>query len=144
MIIIDATNLIVGRFATFAAKQALLGEEIAIVNCEKAFITGSKEHILNEYKRKRSMGTWATGPFYHRQPDRLVRRMIRGMLPHKQPKGKVAYHRIMCYIGVPIELQEQKAITLENAQISDVPNLKYIQIQEISKALGAKRTGESQ
>ncbi|MBI5073266.1 uL13 family ribosomal protein [Candidatus Woesearchaeota archaeon] len=85
MIIIDATNLIVGRFATFAAKQALLGEEIAIVNCEKAFITGSKEHILNEYKRKRSIGTWATGPFYHRQPDRLVRRMIRGMLPHKQP-----------------------------------------------------------
>lgn len=144
MIIIDATNLIVGRFATFAAKQALLGEEIAIVNCEKACITGDKDHILNEYKRKRSLGTWATGPFYHRQPDRLVRRMIRGMLPHKQPKGKSAYQRIMCYIGVPIEFQEQKSITLENAQISHVPNLKYIKIQDISKALGAKRTGESQ
>src|SRR3990167_9129592 len=118
MIIIDAKNLIVGRFATVAEKQALLGQEIAIVNCEHAYITGTKKRIINEYKRKRAMGTWATGPFYHRQPDRLVRRMIRGMLPHKQPKGKSAYGRIMCYIGVPIELQEQKAITLENAHIS--------------------------
>ncbi len=144
MIIIDAKDLIVGRFATYAAKQALLGEEIAVVNCEKAYITGTRQHVLDEFKRKRSMGTWATGPFYHRQPDRLVRRMIRGMLPHKQEKGRLAYQRIMCYIGVPYQFKEQKMETVENSKITKVPNLKYVSIREISQALGAKRTGEQE
>ena len=139
MIIIDAKDLIVGRFATFAAKQALLGNEIAVVNCEKAYITGTPTHVLSEFRRKRAQGTWATGPFYHRQPDRLVRRIIRGMLPHKQEKGKRAYHRIMCYIGVPADFKNQKLETLENARISNVPNLKYVSVAEISKHLGAKR-----
>ena len=109
MIIIDAKDLIVGRFATFAAKQALLGNEIAIVNCEKAYLTGTPTHVLSEFRRKRVQGTWATGPFYHRQPDRLVRRMIRGMLPHKQEKGKSAYQRIMCYIGVPSDFKNRRS-----------------------------------
>ncbi|MFA6887963.1 MAG: 50S ribosomal protein L13 [Candidatus Woesearchaeota archaeon] len=140
--IIDATNSIVGRIATVAAKQALLGEEIVIVNCEKAYITGGKKYVVNDYIRKRKQGTWATGPFYHRQPDRLVRRIIRGMLPYKQEKGKSAFQRIMCYMGIPEEFKDQKMTILTNAQISDVPNLKYISIGEISRLLGAKRTGE--
>ena len=140
MIIIDAKNLIVGRFATIAAKQALLGQEIAIVNCEHAYLTGTKKRIIDEYFRKRRMGTWATGPFYHRQPDRLVRRIIRGMLPHKQEKGKSAYQRIMCYLGVPEEFKSQKLETIENANINRIPNLKYIRVEELSKLLGAKRT----
>ena len=140
--IIDATNSIVGRIATVAAKQALLGEEMIIVNCEKAYITGGKKYVINDYLRKRKQGTWATGPFYHRQPDRLVRRIIRGMLPHKQEKGKSAFKRIMCYMGVPEEFKNQKMTIIENAQISHVPNLKYISIGEISRLLGAKRTGE--
>ena len=44
--IIDANNLILGRMATFIAKQALLGEDIKIVNCEKAVITGDRKEIL--------------------------------------------------------------------------------------------------
>ena len=40
--IIDATELIVGRFATVAAKKALLGERIDIINCEKAIITSGQ------------------------------------------------------------------------------------------------------
>lgn len=140
--IIDATNSIVGRIATVAAKQALLGEEIRVVNCEKAYITGRKKFITDDYLRKRKQGTWATGPFYHRQPDRLVRRIIRGMLPYKQEKGKSAFKRIMCYMGVPEEFKNQEMLIIENALISKVPNLKYVSIKEISQLLGAKRTGE--
>ena len=141
MIIINAKDLIVGRFATYAAKSALLGEEVAIVNCEHAYITGTKKKVLDEFSRKRAMGTWATGPFYHRQPDRLVRRMIRGMLPHKQEKGKNAYKRIMCYLGIPEQFNNQKMETVEDAHISKVPNLRFVSLQEISKHLGAKRIG---
>ena len=38
--IINAENLILGRMTTYAAKKALQGEEVDIVNCEKAIITG--------------------------------------------------------------------------------------------------------
>ena len=44
--IIDATDLIVGRMGAFAAKKVLLGEKIDIVNCEKAAVSGSRENIL--------------------------------------------------------------------------------------------------
>lgn len=142
MLIINAKELIVGRLASYAAKQALLGETIAVVNCEHAVITGTKKQILNEFHRKRKMGTWATGPFYHRQPDRLVRRIIRGMLPYKQEKGKSAFKRIMCYLGVPEKFSNEKIESLENAHISKIPNLKYVSIQEIARYLGAKRIGE--
>ena len=44
--IIDASNLILGRLATFVAKQALLGEQVFIANCEKSVISGDKANIL--------------------------------------------------------------------------------------------------
>ena len=40
---IDADNLILGRMATTAAKSALAGENVVIVNCEKAIVTGKKD-----------------------------------------------------------------------------------------------------
>ena len=36
--IIDAKNLVLGRMATVVAKEALLGEKIDIINCEKAVV----------------------------------------------------------------------------------------------------------
>ena len=51
--IIDAKNLIVGRLSTFAAKKAMLGEKVDIVNCDLAVITGRKKWLIEEAKRKR-------------------------------------------------------------------------------------------
>ena len=50
--IIDAENLVLGRLASFVAKQALLGENIDIINCEKAIVLGDKKEILNSYKKQ--------------------------------------------------------------------------------------------
>jgi large subunit ribosomal protein L13 len=141
MIVIDAKDLICGRIATFAAKKALLGSKIIIVNSEHAVLTGHKKKILADYQRKRAMGTWATGPFYHRSADRLLRRMIRGMLPYKQGKGKDAFGRIMCYLGVPEEFKDQKMKTVNGAHVSKLPNLKFMHLQELSALLGG-RSGE--
>ncbi len=136
--IIDATNLIVGRIATVVAKKALLGEKIDIINCEKAIMTGSKAEIHARYKKKRAMGIPTKGPFIQRMPDRFVRRIIRGMLPYKQEKGRKAYESIMCYIDVPDELKDQKAETIETANVKKVPNLKYVTIQEICSVMRCK------
>ena len=48
--IINAENLVLGRMAAVVAKQALLGEDINIVNCEKAVITGDKVSNYEKYK----------------------------------------------------------------------------------------------
>lgn len=136
--IIDATNLIVGRFATIAAKKAILGEEVHIVNCEKAVISGSKSYLMADYKNKREMGNPRKGPIYDRSSDRFVRRMIRGMMNHRSPRGKAAFARLKCYVGVPAELKDKKFETIKEANASKLPTLKYMKIGEICKLLGAK------
>jgi large subunit ribosomal protein L13 len=135
--ILDATDLIVGRFATVVAKKALLGETVDIVNCEHAILTGNKREIIERYKRKRRMGVPLQGPYFPKLPDRLVRRVIRGMLPYKKPKGKDAFQRVMCHIGVP-EKFNGKLTTLEGANVKKLPNVKYLEVGKICKEIGAK------
>lgn len=136
--IIDAKNLIVGRFATVAAKKALLGEEVSVVNCDAAIITGSKKEVFARYRAKRAMGIPSKGPYHHRKADRFVRRIIRGMLPYKQEKGSEAFKRVMCYIGMPPEFEGKETVTFEKANVKKVPSLKYVTIQDICKELGGK------
>lgn len=136
--IIDATNLIVGRLASFAAKKAILGENVDIVNCEKAVMTGKRNNILNKYKEKRSRGTPQWGPFIPRLPDRLVRRVVRGMLRYKTPRGKAAFKRVMCHVSVPEKFNNEKLKNVDGANVDKLPNLKYISIREICKNMGGK------
>ena len=137
MIIIDGKDLIVGRTATFVAKQALNGETVKIINCEQMYITGGKDFLKQEVHRRRVQGTWSKGPFYFRRPDRFVRRIVRGMLPHKTSRGITAYRKVMCYIGSPKELAQHKAITMDNAHIRKVPNLRYTSVGDLCKHMGA-------
>lgn len=137
--IIDAKDLIVGRIATVAAKKALLGEKIDIVNCQNAIMTGRKEVLFAHYFRRRRMGLHTKGPFFDRQPDRFVRRIIRGMLPYKQEKGKEAFKRIMCYNGIPAAFTGQKMEVIEAAHMKKIPTLHYLTIQEICRHLGGRQ-----
>jgi len=134
--IIDATNAILGRLGTNVAKRLLNGENIVIVNSEKAIITGNKKTIIEEYMKKRELGTSRKGPFFPRMPDRIVKRTIRGMLPYQQPKGRSALKRLKCYIGIPDELKDKKFEVVENALASNP--VEYITVEELSKYLGAE------
>ncbi|MBT3464978.1 50S ribosomal protein L13 [archaeon] len=138
MIIIDATDLIAGRLATFAAKKAILGNQVRIINSEKAVISGKKENTLQDYLDRMARGIPRKGPFVHRSPERILRRVVRGMIDYKKPRGKDAYQRVLCYVGVPREFEGKKTAIIEGASKSKLPNLKYITIYDISKRLGAK------
>ncbi|MCF7798635.1 50S ribosomal protein L13 [Candidatus Woesearchaeota archaeon] len=135
MIVIDATNLILGRFATFAAKQALLGEDVRVINAEKAIISGSKAKSIEDAKVRRNRGTPAKGPFIPRVADRYVRRTIRGMLPHRQAKGAEAYKRVLCYVGKPEEFKDVTPVSLPHAEANKLPNLKFTTVEEVIKNL---------
>ncbi len=114
--IIDANGALLGRLSTHMAKRLLNGEEIAIINAEKAIISGKKASIKEEYKIKRELGTYRKGPFFPRMPDRIVKRTVRGMIPYQTPHGRAAFKRLKCYIGIPKEFEGLKAESIEQAK----------------------------
>ncbi|MBS3135035.1 50S ribosomal protein L13 [Candidatus Woesearchaeota archaeon] len=136
--IVDAKDLILGRMATNVAKKALLGESIDIVNCEKAIIVGSKKNIFEKYKIKANRGGPFHGPFLPKMPDRFVRRIIRGMLPYKQYKGREAFKRVMCHISVPNQFKDKKAEKIKDADISRIKTLRYTTVGDVCKFLNGK------
>lgn len=140
-IFIDATDHVLGRLASYVAKMVLEGNKVYIVNAEKVVITGKWKNVLEEYKHKIiERGHWYKGPFYPKRPDRIVRRVIRGMLP-KNYIGKEALKRVKVYIGIPDELKGKEFITIEKARIDRINRRRkiwYVYLGEVSKQLGAK------
>ena len=136
--IINAENLIVGRLASFVAKQALLGEKVDIFNCEKAVITGTKETVYGKFKRLDDRGTPQWGPFVHKHPDRFVRRVIRGMIDHKTNTGQVAFRRVMCYSGIPEAFVGKEIREVSVAQLREKAGLKYLTVKEVTDLLKRK------
>lgn len=132
--VIDATGLVLGRMATHAAKRALEGDEVHIVNAEKAIIVGSSRRAIQEhYLFKRHVGTMRKGPFFPREPHLIVKRTCRGMINYQSARGRAAYKRIKAHLGVPKELAGTKAHSLEDAAR---PARTYVTIAELSSWLG--------
>ncbi len=129
-IIIDAAEGILGRVAAFAAKQALLGNEVAIVNCSEVLITGSREGILEKYRTLRNKAGWSLkGPKIHRNAEKIVKRTARGMLPHKKGRGLESLRRIKCYNDVPAELEGKERKSLKrNLKVKAVKLSKIMEL----------------
>jgi large subunit ribosomal protein L13 len=133
--IINAEGLVIGRMASIIAKRTLNGEEIIIVNAEKAVVSGRRKSRVREAKEFLEVGAPSRGPFHYRRPDRIVRKAVRGMVPYKQPKGKQAYKRLKVFVGVPAELKDQKIETLMNARAEKL-TCAYFTLGEFAKELG--------
>ena len=128
--IINGKNAVLGRLASYTAKEALKGEEIIILNCEEIIITGNKKNIKKGFEEKRSrVGHSQKGPRHSKSSEKMVKRTIRGMLPdHRKGRGKIAFKKIKCYVGVPKEFQESKKI-LSGKQ----KKTKFARIKDFSK-----------
>ena len=110
-IIIDASGFILGRLASYAAKQSMLGKKVIIVNCDKALVTGRRRMVILEYLSARTRGgTSLNGPHFPKHSDRLVKRTVRGMLSYTQQRGLNALKRVICHNGVPKEYESSKKI----------------------------------
>lgn len=135
--IIDASDLLLGRLCTRVAKIALLGQDdVHIVNCEKAVISGNKADIVEKYRHRRARTDPFKGPYPPRRADRIIKRTIRGMLPYKQYKGINAYKKIRCWEGIPAELVGKKTETFESASIKNTTITKFVTIKEIAAEMG--------
>ena len=121
------------------AKDLLKGETVAVVNAEKAVISGNPKMVIEKYLERRHKGDPKKGPFFPKTPDGIVSRAIRGMLPYDKPKGRQAFKRLKVYIGVPEELQGKEVVSLSEKFSVDKLRTKYITVEELALALGAKK-----
>ncbi|HIH10290.1 MAG TPA: 50S ribosomal protein L13 [Candidatus Diapherotrites archaeon] len=139
MTVIDGTNMIMGRLGTQVAKRILKREVIHIVNAEHVVITGNRKNIFEKFRVRLVIapkGNPHKGPKFSRMPDRIVRRAIRGMLPWKQPRGKLAFKNLRVHIGVP---EEFAAAKLEKIEVCQNRHAKgFTTVGELAKSLGAK------
>lgn len=134
--IIDAKNSVLGRLASKVSKKAINGEEITIINVEEAIITGNEEHILEKHEERYERGSKDWGPHYPRVPDRIVKRTIRGMVPHKQEKGKKALEKIKVRMGEPSEIEGQETQEIAKASEKTLASDNFVKVKEISRYLG--------
>ena len=139
MILVNAEGKVLGRLASFAAKKAIEGEQITIVNAEKAIISGSKGDAVKKMKTRlglKGKGNPEKGPKFSRMPDRALRKAVRGMLPWKSKRGKQAYSQVHVYIGLPEEFAEKKFTEPPKAKEKEFR--KAVELGEVCRMLGAR------
>ena len=136
-VVVDARDCILGRVASQVAERALAGERIAVVNAERAVITGDETQITEKYFGRRAMGS-DRGPYYPKRPDRIFKRAVRGMLPYKTTRGREAFENVRVYVGNPYEDTETER--LEGTSLDRLSNIRFVSLGEISDSLGANVT----
>jgi large subunit ribosomal protein L13 len=138
--VVDGERKVLGRMGSLVAKQLLNGNNVMVINAEKVVISGHSDYIFAKYKRLVELKDKANpehSPHWSRRPDLFVKRVIRGMLPYKKPKGKLAYSKLKVYIGVPPELKTKKVHDLK-AKTPDQMYENSITVKELTERLGYK------
>jgi large subunit ribosomal protein L13 len=138
MIAYNAENQILGRFCSVVAKKLLEGEKVTVVNAEKAVLSGNPVSKKEFYMKKYQRGDVFKGPFFPKQPDLILRRTVRGMIPWDRTKGRNAYKNLKVFVGLPEEFKSKKLEKVEQADASKLKT-KGITLGEISISLGAKK-----
>ncbi|KAJ8027031.1 60S ribosomal protein L13a [Holothuria leucospilota] len=114
-----------GRLASIVAKNLLQGQRIVVVRCERINISGgfyrNKLKYL-QFLRKRINTKPSRGPFHYRSPSRMFWKVVRGMLPHKKARGKLALERLKVFEGVPPPYDQKKKFVVP-------PALRYLRLK---------------
>ena len=158
VLILDASNLILGRLASESSSLIRgkpvkatgvdaegkvvtpvlnAGDKLIIINADKAVITGdplkTTKHYLQRAHKKVNTNP-RRGPFFPRQPEDIVRRAVRGMIKYKTPSGKAAYRRLEVYAGVPKPEYKTKAIRFQHITADNLL-CKRITVGELGRRL---------
>lgn len=107
-----------GRLASIIAKQALSGQHIVAVRCEEINISGGmvrQKAKFERFLRKRSVSNPKRGAVKFRAPSRILWRTVRGMVPHKTPRGAAALERIKVFEGIPAPYDKVKRMVVPDA-----------------------------
>jgi large subunit ribosomal protein L13 len=137
MVVVDAKGLVAGRLASKVAKRIINGEMITIVNAEEAVVVGTPSGIMEKFELRvaaRVLGNPHDGPKYNRIPDRMLRKMVRNMLPTKKRQKKRIIDNLMVFNKVPKELAKEKTETFEDSKCNE--RYGFMTLKEVAQKLG--------
>merc|ERR1719183_3304091 len=92
-VLIDSRGHLLGRLASSIAKELLGGQHVTVVRCEEINISGNfyrNKLKFMAFLRKKHLTKPSRGQFHFRRPSKILWRTVRGMLPHKTPRGPAA------------------------------------------------------
>ena len=118
VVIVDARGHLMGRLASFIAKELLNGQHVVVVRTEEINVSGSlfrNKLKWAEYSRKHHNTNPKRGPFHFRAPGRMFYRVVKGMLPHKNARGEHALNRLKVFEGVPAPYDKMKRMVVPDA-----------------------------
>ncbi|XP_046990514.1 60S ribosomal protein L13a [Schistocerca americana] len=142
-ILIDGRGHLLGRLAAIVAKTVLQGNKVIVVRCEQINISGNFFRAKLKYLsflRKRCNVNPARGPYHFRAPSKILWRTVRGMLPHKTERGKMALKRLKAYEGCPPPYDRRKRFVVPGAMrvMCLKPGRKYCHLGRLSHEVGWK------
>lgn len=137
--IVDVKGLVAGRVASKIAKAVIKGEKVMIINSEEAVIVGNPVSIMERYNVRTHVKVLSNphfGPKYERIPSKMLRRMIRGMLPNK-PRAVERYIKMVTvYNKTPKILPKEEIKQFEELKCNERHS--SLTLGEIAKSLGGK------
>jgi large subunit ribosomal protein L13 len=113
---VKAANLLRGKEKTVFTPHVDTGDFVVVINADKVRVTGKKE----EQKSFMSFSGFVGGHKSEnvrarraRQPELLIERAVRGMIPHNR-LGRSVYRKLKVYRGEshPHSAQQPKAVKL--------------------------------
>ena len=111
--VVDATDKVLGRLAAEVSRRLRgkhkpeftphvdTGDYIVIVNVEKLRVTGAKAEDKKYYRHSTYPGglkAMTMGEVLAKHPDRVIKRTVRGMLPHNA-LGRKMLRKLKVYAG---------------------------------------------
>lgn len=126
--VIDATDLPLGRLASFVAVKLMgkdkpiytpnvdCGDYIIIINAEKVSLSGTNKKLNKKYYNvsgyNGGLRTRTAGEMLDKYPEEMMERAIWGMIP-KGPLGRQIHKKLFVYKGSEHKHEAQKPEVLE-------------------------------
>ncbi len=133
-IVIDATNVVVGRLASYVAKRLRgkhradftphidTGDHVIVINAEKARFTGNKLRDKTYFRHTGYPGgikeTTAGKILSGRFPERAIELAVKRMMPGESPLAKQQYSKLRVYTGAEHPHEAQKPETVDYASMN--------------------------
>jgi len=128
-LVVDATDLVLGRLATQVAQilkgknkpqytpHVDTGDFVVVINAEKVRLTGNKAQTKMYYTHSGFIGGLKEVSYQRmlaKHPERIIEKAVKGMLP-KNTLGRAMNRKLKVYAGPnhPHAAQKPREITLE-------------------------------
>ena len=122
LVVVDATDLVLGRMGSKVAKllrgkykpsftpHVDCGDNVIVINAEKVKLTGNKwtdRIYLRHTGFPGGQREYTPSDLMAKDPDRLIRKVVRGMLP-KNRLGDKIINNLYVFAGAEHNMQAQK------------------------------------